>query len=199
MKELARKLLFGAGLLLVALLNIGFIQASMGHSLFITDFEGGGIAGPMGAYDANPLDESQWIKMSIVEDDALEKPGGKALKIDYDVDSWKRAKGEFWIDLGESDFSTFDTLNLWIRGDRQNGFTKNITVQLKDGSNQRAPYIVSGIKDQWKAFRIPFKRFSRIGDWPRMKELALVFDDVNSNPKEGTLFIDEISVSKERE
>ena len=196
MRELLHKFILCLGILFLAFLNLAFIQGSIERSFLIAGFEEINPAVPMGVYD-HPLDEGQWIRMSVVDEDALGKPNGKALRLDYDVNSWKQAKGEFWIDLGGSNFSAFDTLNLWLRGDRQKGFTKNVTVRFKDGNNQTAPYIVTGIKDHWKEFQIPFKRFNRIRDWSAMKEFGLIFDDVNSNPKEGSLYIDEIRVSRE--
>ncbi len=195
MKQFYRKAVSAVAFVLLGLIHIGFVQANIGNSLLLTGFSENEITGRMGVYDSNPLDEDQGIKMSIVGEDALGKPGGKALRLDYDVDSWKQAKVQFWIELEQKDLSAFDTLHFYMRGDSEKGCTKNVMVRFMDGDNRVAPYIVTGIRDQWKEFEIPFKRFSRIRDWSQMKEFGIVFDDVNSNPKEGALYVDEISVS----
>lgn len=194
-----RKAIWIACLLLLALIHIGFVQARIVGSLVLSGFEGQAQARLMGVSVKNPLDGNQEIKMSFVHDDAHGKPDGKALRLDYDVDSWEQAKAEFWIDLGQKDLSAFDALHFYMRGDSEKGCTKNVMVKFMDGDNGNAPYIVTGIQDRWKEFQIPFKRFSRVRDWSHMKEFGIVFDDVNSNPKEGTLYVDEITVSsKER-
>ena len=64
-------------------------------------------------------------------------------------------------------------------------------------TNKPSPYIVTGITDEWKRIAIPFEKFRRINDWSSMNEFVVVFDDINSNPKKGTVYIDHIAVSDE--
>ncbi len=194
--QMLRKILFIIGLLLLTFVHIAFVQAQLCvNRMTLAGFEDPAQIRLMGIATKNPLDEGQDIKMSIVDEDVFEKEKGKTLKLDYNVDSWEQAKVEFWIDLEQKDLSAFDTLHLYMRGDPEKGCTKNVMLQFMDGDNRIAPYIVTAIQSHWSEFIIPFKRFSRIRDWSHMKEFRIVFDDINSNPKEGTLYIDEISVS----
>lgn len=154
------------------------------------------IIGPYGVSVSNIMDRNQSIKMDFVGEDALGNPEGKSLRLDYDVNSYEKAKAEFWLRLKGLDLSKFDTLNLYLRGDSKKGSSKTVTLRFLDGGNRAASYIVTGITKEWKKFKIPLKKFSRIQDWSRLNELGLIFDDVFSNPKEGTLYVDHISVSK---
>ena len=99
--------------------------------------------------------------------------------------------------MNGEDASAYNTLNFYIKGDAANGFTKRMKIELKDMTNKPSPYIVSGITDQWQKISIPFEKFRRITDWSAMNEFVVVFDDINSNPKTGTIFIDHVTVSKE--
>ena len=98
--------------------------------------------------------------------------------------------------VGE-DFTNYNTLNFFLRGDEKSGFTKRVKIELKDQSNKPSPYIISGITGEWQQFSIPFEKFKRVSDWTSMNEFVIVFDDINSRPKAGTIYIDNISVSKE--
>ena len=77
------------------------------------------------------------------------------------------------------------------------GFTKRIKIELKDDANKSAAYIISGITDEWQKFAIPFEKFRTISDWSSMNELVIVFDDINTSPKVGSIYVDQISVSQE--
>ena len=70
-------------------------------------------------------------------------------------------------------------------------------VELKDMTNKPSAYIVSGVTDQWQKISIPFEKFRRIANWNSLNELVVVFDDINSNPKKGSILIDQITFSKQ--
>jgi hypothetical protein len=53
------------------------------------------------------------------------------------------------------------------------------------------------VTDQWQKVSIPLEKFSQLKDLTSMSEFVVVFDDINSNPKSGSVFIDNISFSKE--
>lgn len=160
---------------------------------WIAHFDRGEAVGLASVSSPNLMDESQWIKLTWVDDDALGKPGGKSIRLDYDVDSYEPAKAFFWLTLREEDLSHYDTFHLYLKGSE--GSRGHVTVQLVDSANRPSPYVVGRIEDRWKEFRIPLKRFARIHDWSRVRELSIVIDDTYAIPKEGALFIDEIFLS----
>ncbi len=70
-------------------------------------------------------------------------------------------------------------------------------VVLKDDTKTPSQFIVAGLTDQWQKFSIPFDKFRRVKNWASLSEFVVVFDDINSNPKKGTRFVDHVSFSVE--
>lgn len=182
-------------------LSVDAKKAFAAEELVVSDFDTGdkpnNIGGDFGGWDKDPNDETQGTQMSFEPDDALGDPAGYAIRLDYDVDSPNPAYNGFWMKMNGEDAAKYNTLNFYIKGDAANGFTKRMKIELKDMTNKPSPYIVSGITEQWQKISIPFEKFRRITDWSAMNEFVVVFDDINSNPKKGTVLIDHITLSKE--
>ncbi|MFH1384343.1 MAG: carbohydrate binding domain-containing protein [Candidatus Omnitrophota bacterium] len=175
--------------------------ASAQDELVLLDFDTGdkpnNIGGDFGAWDRDPNDETQWCEISFeYGDDALGEEDGYSLRLSYDVDSPNPAYNGFWTKLEGEDFSDYNTLNLYVKGDPDKGFTKRVKIEVKD-YQKSAAYILSGISDEWQKYSIPFEKFKAISDWSSMNEFVIVFDDINSNPKEGSILLDNVTVSNE--
>ena len=175
--------------------------APSGSELAISDFNTGdkpnNIGGDFGAWDKDPNDETQGCQMSFESDDALGDKMGYSIRLDYDVDSPNPAYNGFWMKLGDLDATAYNTVNFYIKGDAQAGFTKRVKIELKDSTKQPSPYILSGVTDTWQKVSIPFEKFRRVKNWDALSEFVVVFDDINSNPKAGTVYIDNITFSSE--
>lgn len=169
--------------------------------LMLADFDSGdkpnNVGGDFGTWDKDPNDETQSVNLTFVDDDATGDPAGQCIRLDYDVDSPNPAYNGFWMKLEGEDATPFNTVNIYVKGDPSRGFTKRIKLELKDYSGRPSAYIISGISDEWQKFSIPFEKFRRIKDWSSMNEFVVVFDDINSNPKVGTVYVDNISFSSE--
>ena len=135
--------------------------------------------------------------MSFESNDALGDKLGYAIRLDYDVDSPNPAYNGFWMKLNDLDATSYNTVNFYIKGDATAGFTQRVKIELKDSTKQPSAFILSGITDQWQKFSIPFEKFRRIKNWDALSEFVVVFDDINSNPKSGTIFVDHITFSTE--
>ena len=70
-------------------------------------------------------------------------------------------------------------------------------IEVKDSTNKPSSYILSGITDQWQKFSIPFEKFRAIQDWKTINEFVVVFDDINSDPKVGSVLLDQVTFSAE--
>ena len=161
---------------------------------WISDFDEREMVGLFSVSSKNPMDQDQWIKVDWDSDDARGNAEGKSLRLDYDVDSNEPAKATFWLRLEEHDLTSFDTLHISLKG--SDGTRGNVTVQFVDSNYRMSPYVIGHINSRWKEYKIPLKRFNRIRDWASMREFDIVLDDMNAIPKEGSLWVDEIYVSK---
>lgn len=171
------------------------------EELVIADFDTGdkpnNIGGDFGSWDKDPNDETQFCQTTFETQDALGDEGGYALRLDYDVDSPNPAYNGFWMKLNGEDATPYNAVSFYVKGDAEKGFTKRVKIELKDMSNTASPYIVTGITDQWQKISIPFEKFRRVSDWSAMNEFVVVFDDINSSPKTGAIYIDHIAFTKE--
>ena len=175
--------------------------AGGGSELAIADFDSGdkpnNIGGDFGSWDKDPNDETQFCQLAFEGDDALGNPAGYSIRLDYDVDSPNPAYNGFWMKMNGEDATPYNAVKFYLKGDATKGFTKRLKIELKDMSNQPSPYIVTGITEEWQEFTIPFDKFRRVSDWSAMNEFVLVFDDINSNPKAGTIYLDHVRFVKE--
>jgi len=172
-----------------------------GKALVVADFDTGdkpnNLGGDFGAWDKDPNDESQGCQLSFAEDDSMGDKAGYSIRLDYDVDSPNPAYNGFWMKVNGADVTPYNALTFFIRGDGEAGYTKRIKLELKDKTNKPSAYIVSGVTDKWQKISIPLNKFRRIEDWKSLNELVFVFDDINSNPKAGSVFIDQVSFERQ--
>ncbi len=171
------------------------------NELVIADFDTGdkpnNVGGDFGGWDKDPNDESQGCQMSFDTDDSQGDASGYSIRLDYDVDSPNPAYNGFWMKLNGEDATPYNTLNFYVKGDAKKGYTKRFKIELKDMTNKPSAYIVSGVTDQWQKISIPFEKFRRIENWNALNEFVIVFDDINSNPKKGSILIDQVTLSKQ--
>ena len=177
------------------------MAAVTASELVIADFNTGekpnNLGGDFGAWNKDPDDNTQKTEMKFESDDALGDTAGYSIRLDYDVDSPNPAYNGFWMKLKGIDATPYNSLTFYVKGDAKAGFTKRLKIELKDKSNKPSAYLVGNITDKWQKVSIPFDRFRRIQDWTSLNEFVVVFDDMNSNPKIGTIYIDQIALSKE--
>lgn len=166
--------------------------------LVIADFDTGdkpnNLGGDFGSWNKDPNDSTQACNMSFVEDDALGDEFGYALRLDYDVDSPNAAYNGLWMALSGLDASSYTHLTLYVKGDAMLGHTKAIKVEFKDRALRQGFQILPGITGEWQKISLPLKAFRRIEDWTGLMEFVLVFDDINSNPKFGAIYIDHLAL-----
>jgi hypothetical protein len=206
-----KKLNLGIAVILVALTVLGFgimtrsvfaaNKAPAGNELVIADFDTGdkpnNIGGDFGAWNKDPNDTTQGCNMSFDQDDAEGAASGYSLRLDYNVDSPNPAYNGFWMKFNGEDATAYNTLNFFVKGDAKAGYTKRFKIELKDMTNKPSAYIVSGVTDKWQKVSIPFEKFRKIENWNSLNEFVIVFDDINSSPKKGSILIDDISFSKQ--
>ena len=182
---------------------MGFDARAMavGNELVIADFNTGdkpnNIGGDFGTWDKDPADDTQKAQMKFEPDDALGNPAGYSIRLDYDVHSPNPAYNGFWMMLKEVDATPYNCLTFYLKGDSKAGYTKRIKIELKDKANKPSAYILKNVTNEWQKFSIPFEKFSRIQDWKALSEFVVVFDDANSNPKTGTIYLDQVVLSKQ--
>ncbi len=174
---------------------------AQGTDLVLADFDSGdkpaNTGGDFGTWDKDPDDDTQGTQMSFEPDDALGNPSGYSIRLDYDVDSPNPAYNGFWLKLNGEDARDYLALTFYMKGDSSKGFTKRVKIELKDQSNRPSPYVVANVTWEWQKVSVPFEKFRKVTDWSRMNEFVVVFDDINSRPKTGTILIDQIAFSKE--
>jgi len=190
--------------MVIALLPLGISGPAVmaqGTELVIADFDSGtkpnNVGGDFGSWDKDPEDQTQGTQMAFEPDDALANPAGYSMRLDYDVDSPNPAYNGFWMKLAGEDARDFNTLSFYIKGDSEKGFTKRVKVELKDQTNRPSPYVVANVTGDWQKVSVPFEKFRRVTDWSSMNEFVVVFDDMNSRPKGGTIYIDQITFTRE--
>ena len=190
-------------LIVIATLTSAMPLSAQARKLFIIDdFNGkkqtNKIGGGTGCWNYNPQDTSQYCKASF---DPKTRIGsaGYSLRLDYDIDTPATFLKEFpntalngyFTKLNSIDVSGYSFLVVAVKGNKETGFTRAISIELKD-AKQSSPYILEGITDQWQWFAIPLSRFKDITDWTKISELVFSFNE-NSTRKTGSIFLDSVS------
>lgn len=186
----------GIGLLTVGAMVLGLAGTARAATLLVDDFDRGekpnALGGDFGAWDKDPSDPTQ--SCTIAFDKAAAFGGaGYSLKVDYDVDSPNPAYNGVWVKLQDANLATYKKLTFYIKGDTAKGFTPQVKLELKNGKKEVGRYLLKGVTDQWQQVSIPLKDFQGLTDLGQATEFVVVFDDITSTKKSGTLYFDEIA------
>jgi len=127
---------------------------------------------------------------------------GIVVKLDFETDN---AWAAFWIRLNDADFSSYDTLTFFAKGDHPEESVPVFKVELKRQDNAQIGIThLTGLTDEWKQFTVPFEEFRRFGDmpilcgWDAMSELVFTFESDRSGPR-GTVYLDDIYLERRGE
>jgi hypothetical protein len=175
------------------------------------------LGGENKAWTGDAQDTSVWLRNSF---DAENRRGvrGYALRLDYNVKSVKERLnypsqttenvgsqaqrvqgtgfGGFTIPLMDLDARPYRFLSFWIKGDRAQGYTRRLRVEVFDG-DQVGRHWIESISDRWEEVLIPLESFGEIRSLASWKSLTLVFDDGMTN-KTGSLYLDDVEFRTER-
>lgn len=186
----------------MAFLNPSPALAQEAKTALIADFDSGQNFNNLGGeieiwLMGDGSDTTQSCQMSFVDDDALGNPAGYSLRLDYDVDSPNPAYNGVRTSLGSFDATGYNTLNFYIKGDVESGFTKKLKVELIGQDKKSSPHMIDNITGEWQKFSIPLEEFWFIQDWKTLEKFVVVFADINNDPKTGTIYLDRIYFSHE--
>ncbi len=177
-----------------------FIVCASAATLVIADFDSGdkpnNIGGDFGTWNKASADTTQGCTGGF-NPDIKHGTKGYSYQLNYDVDSPNPAFNGFWMKLENKDFSQYDKLSLWIKGDEIAGFSSRIKLELKNSNKEVGKYTLSGITKDWQQITIPLKEFKGLTSLKSMTEVIIVFDDITcANKKTGTIYIDDIAFAK---
>ena len=169
------------------------------ETIDLADFDSGekpnNVGGNFGAWNKDPSDPTQWCKEGF---DNVTRHGEKGfgMKLDYSVDSPNPAYNGFWMMLPNLDASKYDTLNLWVKGDENTGYTTVFKIEIKNANKQVGRYYVSNVSNQWQKISIPLSEFKSLIDRTNLTEFVIVFEDRMATNKKGIIYIDDITLTK---
>ena len=177
---------------------IGFMShLTFGELVFINNFDDGQKQGTyvedLGSWDKDPNDDTQRCVMSF-DPNQIFGDQGMSVRLDYDVDSSNPAYNGFWMKLRNLDLSKFKYFVIYIKGDVEKGFPAKVKLELK-GNGMIGRYMVEGVTDAWTKFQIPLTDFRGLKDLTNINEFTVVFDDINSKPKVGTIYFDNVYIT----
>lgn len=185
----------GIGATVVAAAVLGLAGAAWSGTMLVDDFNRGekpnALGGDYGSWNKDENDPTQKCVNSYDKTNAYGGVGN-ALRLDYDVDSPNPAYNGFWMKLQDVDLSGYKNLVLYVKGDAIRSYSTQVKIELKN-SKEVGKYTLKGITDQWQGFSIPLKDFVGLTNFSALTEIVVVFDDLTTNKKVGTLYLDEIS------
>lgn len=163
--------------------------------MVVADFNSGekpsNIGGDFGSWNKDPADKTQYCNMSF-DPKAKRGDAGYAVRLDYKVDSPNPAYNGFWMKLNKFDANGCQALVFYVKGDPDKKFTTRFKVELKNKS-EVGKFMVTGVTGEWQKIAIPLEKLQGLTDRSALEEFVIVFDDLNSSVKTGTIYIDDIS------
>jgi len=195
----SRNKLISLFVLLALSLPLSYAQTE--EVLVIDDFNDGNLQDKLGGtwevWLRTQDDPTQNCKMSFVTEDALGNPSGQAVRLDYDVESENPAYNGFRAYLKDFDATPYKSLSLYLKGDPAPGLTQKVKIELIGPDKRPSPYVIDGITGEWQKFTVPLSEFWVVQDWTKLYQFVVVFADILNTPKTGTVYVDEVSFSKE--
>ncbi|MBU1077008.1 MAG: hypothetical protein KKH98_06940 [Spirochaetes bacterium] len=153
------------------------------------------LKGNVNPWDFKPEDNTQSCKIRYTKEVRMGDKGS-SLKVMYDVDSPNQAFNGVYIELKDSDISSFNNIVFYVKGDPDKGFTSVFKVELKNNVDQTGYAYVRGVTDEWQKIVISLDDFRGLSDFTSMKEFTIVFADTDVTQKEGIIYFEDLYFSK---
>lgn len=126
-----------------------------------------------------------------------QETGSKSLRIRYNLEIINRDKppmGGYWSHI-KGGLKKYKYVTFYLKGDAEEGFPRNLIVELKDVNFKASQYKIDGITTDWKEFTLPLNIFSsQISDMGQATELGFIFSDQLTRDH-GTIYLDDITFS----
>lgn len=170
--------------------------------LVIHSFDGGtftnALGGGMGAWALDAADTEHVVRFDLV--DAGAGGSGQALRLSYAWDPAGETVNGLWMRLNGLDASSYDRLELRVRGDPEAGFGPAFQVQLKKpdprgtGQTHRGSFVVEGVTSEWRTVSIPLNLLTGLPDRTGLEELVIVLHARRGGPDRGAYLIDDVAL-----
>jgi hypothetical protein len=125
---------------------------------------------------------------------------GGCLHLRYDLGISPDTPVGFRVDLPSLDASSFDHLDLWVKGDPDAGFDSEFQVGFKrpepghPGLQETGTAMVSGVTAEWQRIVIPLARMTGIRDWSDLRQFIIVFHPRRTTTGRGAFYLGSIAL-----
>jgi hypothetical protein len=123
---------------------------------------------------------------------------GRCLRLEYDLTSPEAKVFAFRIDLGGVDASSYDHVELWLKGDRTSGYANSLRVGFRrpktgvPGLVEDGTRVVTEIGEQWQRIVVPLTRMTGIRDWSRVDTFFVALETRRATALRGAYFLDDV-------
>lgn len=186
---------------MVAAAVIGLVSWSLlAEDKVIADFDidknTNNVGGGIDAFDGTPDDKLHTCKISF-EKEIKRGDEGFSLKLDYSIGGKTHFNGVL-IYLNGMDLTPYKKINFWIKGNKKAGFPKKFILELKTKTGDkvnigRVP--IRKISSAWLKVSVPISKF-KLTDLKNGLLIAFVFDDKEVKRMKGSVYIDNVTLSK---
>ncbi len=165
----------------------------------IDDFTGRSVAqnllgGMAEAWSRDKNDPTQGCRASIVAAGGGRR--GKALALDYDVESPQGAWCGYRTNANGANAAGANALVLDLRADERIGNPGAMKIELS-GPAGAATYMLRGIETEWKRHVIPLAGMQGMNiEWSKVGPLVFVFEDARVSGKVGRLLVGRIALER---
>jgi len=178
--------------------------------LILADFDdlqdnSGSRSNTLGRFGTWSATGTQNCRQAFVNQDALDQPEGRALRLTFSVEASPHYGGWYlFTSEGASkglDLRRYDRLGFFLKGNSPFILEVKDSTSRDDGSPQGvAEYWVTSASDTWQQIEIPWYMFSpkdkkTVMDWGGIRQFVIVFSNARSEP-EGEIVIDHLYVSR---
>ena len=115
------------------------------------------------------------------------------VRVAYDLNDPYPATKTFAIMIPNKDATKYSKLNLSIRG-MHGGYPGVVKLIVSNLKNEKATYYIQNVGADWQKVSVPFEKLN-LTDWTTLREVAFVLEAWNTDFRQGTLLIDDISFS----
>jgi hypothetical protein len=116
---------------------------------------------------------------------------GYSLYFDYDYENTSDTIGGLWIDVSKLDFSKISSIGFWVKGEKELGYSRVISVSLENKEGERANFTYGKVTSKWGEVRIPISYF-RFKDKSSISEMNIVIEKQYTTSKKGRIYIDNL-------